>query len=122
MHEPDDLSDEQREALHTALIVLTKDLARSIEASRQGSKPVKLDQSSIGRLTRMDAIQGQQMAKASLRNMELRLNLAEQAIKLIGQDRYGLCRRCEQPIGYLRLRARPETPFCLICQSEYENR
>ena len=92
MHEPEDLTQEQIQSLRQDLREQVQELVQTIDASRRGSKPVKLDPSSVGRLTRMDAIQGQHMAKANLRNLELRLRQTEQALKLMEQERYGMCR------------------------------
>ena len=35
---------------------------------------------------------------------------------------YGLCRRCDEPIAYRRLKARPESPYCIACQDEIERK
>ena len=40
----------------------------------------------------------------------------------IEKERYGLCRRCGDPIGYPRLKARPESPYCLDCQDEVDRK
>ncbi len=122
MEIPEDLTTDQLQALHASLLMARKDLTSLIEMSASGTKPVELDQSSVGRLSRMDAMQVQQMAKASRRNYELRLRQVEQALRLIERDEYGTCRSCEEPIGFPRLSARPESPFCLQCQGVAERR
>jgi DnaK suppressor protein len=38
------------------------------------------------------------------------------ALSTFDRGEYGLCRKCEEPIGYRRLSAKPEAPFCLECQ------
>jgi len=48
------------------------------------------------------------------------LVLVEAALQAIKMERYGECRRCEEPIGYSRLDVRPESPFCLDCQKQSE--
>ena len=122
MEEPEDLTAEQRAELRTDLVALRGSLTEAVAADEAASKPVTLDQSSVGRLSRMDAIQVQQMAKASLRSHQLRLEQVAQALRLIESGDYGVCRRCEEPIGFRRLKARPETPFCLRCQGASESR
>ena len=114
------LTPDQIRELESDLVVLREQLGELIAASEEGTRPVELDQSAVGRLSRMDAIQGQQIAKASRRNHQLRLEQVGQALRLIARDNYGYCRRCEEPIGYLRLKARPESPFCLRCQGARE--
>ncbi len=105
--------------LRQDLLTLQVELQQLLEGSVQSSKAVQLDQP-IGRLSRMDAMQQQQMAKANRQGHQQRLQLTESALKLIEQDRYGECRDCEEPVGYPRLKARPETPFCLSCQARFE--
>ena len=62
------------------------------------------------------------MTAANRRDHDLRLRQVLQALTAIEQNRYGLCRRCEHPIGYQRLQARPESPYCLDCQNEIDQR
>jgi DnaK suppressor protein len=52
----------------------------------------------------------------------LRRQLIAVALLAMDDDDYGYCRQCEEPIGHGRLRARPEAPFCLGCQSQRERR
>ncbi|MFC1610411.1 TraR/DksA family transcriptional regulator [Myxococcota bacterium] len=122
MEEPEDLTTQQLEELRADLVELRRSLTEAVVADEAASKPVILDQSSVGRLSRMDAMQVQQMAKASLRSHQLRLKQVGQALRLSETDEYGACRRCEEPIGFRRLKARPETPFCLRCQGASEIR
>lgn len=62
------------------------------------------------------------MARASLGALELRLRQVSAALSACESAEYGTCRKCEKPIGYRRLKARPETPFCLACQAQAEGR
>jgi len=117
----DELSDEQTAELQTRLTTLRDELKQSLEKSRDGSRPVSLDEP-IGRLTRMDAIQQQSMSAATRRQTDVRLRQVVQALGLVRRGEYGLCRRCEEPIGYARLSARPESPYCLTCQDEVDRR
>ena len=116
MIENEELSDEQIRELSGRLGELQTELEAALEESRKASKPVELDQQSVGRLSRMDAIQQQQMADAAKRNQELRLRRVQAALEAVDEGEYGFCRRCEEPIGYPRLRAQPESPFCISCQ------
>ena len=111
----DDLTDAQEEELLERLRRLQAELKELLAASSDAVKTVDLDQP-IGRLSRMDAIQQQHMSVANRRDHLLRLAQIDQALKLGDAGEYGLCRRCEEPIGYPRLSARPESPYCLACQ------
>lgn len=117
----DELTAEQVEELRAALLGLREELERLLDTTREGTRPVDLDEP-IGRLTRMDAIQQQSMSAANRREHDLRLRLVRQALDAMERERYGLCLKCEDPIGYPRLSARPESPFCLDCQDAIDRR
>ncbi|MCA9555745.1 MAG: TraR/DksA C4-type zinc finger protein [Myxococcales bacterium] len=46
---------------------------------------------------------------------EHRLALTRQALAAIEAGEYGTCKRCEELIGYERLKARPEAAYCANC-------
>ncbi|MCB9679732.1 MAG: TraR/DksA C4-type zinc finger protein [Alphaproteobacteria bacterium] len=81
---------------------------------------VELDQAAVGRISRVDALQQQQMADAQKRRNELRLKQVAVALQGFEDDEYGACKVCGEPIGYRRLKARPESPACVACMSELE--
>ncbi|MFO7577028.1 MAG: TraR/DksA C4-type zinc finger protein [Pelovirga sp.] len=114
-----ELSGAEQELLAEQILNLKKDLEQLLKTSAGSSQPVDLDQP-IGRLSRMDALQQQAMAQANRAGHQRRLVLVDAALQALRQGRYGICRSCEEPISYQRLRARPETPFCLACQSRKE--
>jgi DnaK suppressor protein len=68
----------------------------------------------------MDAIQQQKMSAANKASAERTLKQVAAALRAAAEDDYGFCKRCDEPIGYRRLKARPETPLCLGCQSAAE--
>ncbi len=117
----DDLTEEQTAELTTRLSTLRDELTASLERTRESTRPVSLDEP-IGRLTRMDAMQQQNMSAALRRQTDLRLQQVAQALGLARRGEYGLCRRCEGSIGYPRLSARPESPFCLACQDAIDRK
>lgn len=92
-----------------------------LDGSTDAAKPVDLDEP-IGRISRIDAIQQQQMARASREGMTLRSAQVRAALDRIADGTYGSCASCEENVGYPRLKARPETPFCIACQSGRERR
>jgi DnaK suppressor protein len=92
-----------------------EDLLSSLEGIKESAKPVDLNDP-IGRLSRMDAIQQQQMALNAKKQIEINLELLEQALQRLARDEYGVCLSCEENIEEKRLEARPEAPFCTKCQ------
>ena len=116
-----ELTPEQETELHAALVALQEELETYLSASKAGAAPVDLDQP-IGRVSRVDAIQQQKMAQAARARNELRLRQVVAALSLARDGEYGYCRHCDDPIGYGRLEARPESAFCVGCQTAFEKR
>lgn len=115
----DDWSEEQIEAIRGALLALRETLDRTRAETRQSASTVDLDQP-IGRLSRMDALQQQQMAQAAERRNSLRRRQVDGALQRLDSGDYGYCVACDEPIAIKRLEARPEAPLCLRCQSARE--
>lgn len=92
-----------------------RELERSLSGASEDAQPVSLD-APIGRLTRMDAMQQQHMASARKSRLKTELLQVGAALGRVRGGEYGDCRRCEEPIGFARLKARPEAVFCLVCQ------
>ncbi len=111
-----ELEDEEAQELGANLDALREELRSFIDASAEGSRPIALDEP-IGRLSRMDAMQQQGMAKAHRRAAEQRLQRVEAALRRIEAGEYGSCLRCEEPVGIKRLKVQPEAVLCIACQS-----
>src|SRR5210317_302641 len=116
-----ELTRRQLEELHRALLSLRRELQQLLADSTDGARPVSLDEP-IGRLSRMDAMQQQSMVQANRRTAQTRLTRIETALRRCANDDYGFCASCEEEIGYARLKAQPEAPFCIGCQSNKETR
>lgn len=115
----EELAPAQRSELYRLLLALQDELKVSLQQGSSSRQIVDLDQP-IGRLSRMDALQQQAMAKANSVGLEKRLQLVDSALRAFDSGTYGECRRCEEPIDYQRLKVHPETPFCLDCQKQIE--
>ena len=81
---------------------------------KEAGRPVSPD-NAIGRLSRMEAINDQNMVKANLRTAEMRLPRLEQALDAIEEETFGLCQQCEEPIPFGRLLLIPEAASCIHC-------
>lgn len=115
---PEELSESQEAELTERLRALKLELEAALGSGADAARVVELDQSSVGRLSRMDAMQQQAMSQASQRNLKARLAQCVAALEAIERGEYGLCRVCEEPIGYRRLSAYPEAPLCVACQRQ----
>lgn len=96
------------------------ELELQLQDSRQSTEPVTLDQQAVGRVSRMDAIQQQQMAVANREQSALLLKLITAALLRVKSGEYGYCQQCGEPVAFARLEAQPYTPNCLDCQSATE--
>ena len=85
-----------------------------------GAEPVEASGQTIGRLTRMDALQLRAMADLSRDQVRIRLRQIDAALLVMDGGRYGICRRCGRPMARERLEAMPEAPFCAPCQESFE--
>jgi len=103
------------------LLALRSDLESIAAAGAESAAVVELDQSKVGRLSRMDAMQAQAMAKASGQRREATLRRIAVALKRIDDGDYGHCRNCDEPINPKRLEFDPTATLCIDCASEAEN-
>lgn len=87
-----------------------------------GSETVALEQNKVGRLSRMDAMQQQEMHKASQSLIRKRLAQIEKALQAVASGDYGFCEACGDEISASRLQVRPESLMCVSCQEKVENR
>jgi DnaK suppressor protein len=92
------------------------------ELALSSTKPVELDQTTVGRLSRMEAIQAQAMAVATQNRRELQLQRIKAALKRIDEGEYGLCDDCEESINPRRLAFDPTVTLCLTCAQRLEAR
>ena len=116
-----ELSPQQLEQLQKSLATKKKDLEAQLVSVDLDTKPVTLDQQSVGRVSRIDAIQQQQMALANQQQSTELLRRIELALQRIDSGEYGSCLQCEEPIAVARLQAQPFASLCLDCQSAREN-
>jgi DnaK suppressor protein len=92
-----------------------EDLLASSRTSSQDRAPVSLDQQSVGRLARMDAMQIQAMAQASERRRQARIVSLRQALSRLASGEYGYCERCGNAIPADRLEVDATARFCVPC-------
>jgi len=76
---------------------------------------VELDQTRVGRISRMDAMQSQQMALESARRRLQQIQKIEGALQRIDSDEYGYCFLCGEAIALPRLDADPTSTRCVDC-------
>lgn len=78
---------------------------------------VTLDQQSVGRLSRMDALQNQAMAKAQQQRRDTQALRLTAALRRIQEDEFGYCDSCGEDIPLRRLELDPAAVQCVSCAS-----
>jgi len=117
---PVELTAAECDELRRDLQALAVELGDIIEGTRQAARPVELDQPAVGRVSRIDAIQQQKMLEANRNAQRSRIQLVRSALSRFDDGEYGDCPGCGECVGYARLKARPESVFCIDCQSSRE--
>jgi len=102
------------------LTALKRELEALSALSQDGRATVALDQQAVGRLSRMDAMQAQAMAKAAGQRREVSLRRITQALKRVDDGEFGACEKCDEPINPKRLDFDPTATLCIACASEAE--
>lgn len=90
-------------------------LSETAAVAGEAAQTVELDQSKVGRLSRMDALQQQAMSKEQNRRRTLQIKKIQAALQRMHQDEYGFCLDCGEAIKVQRLEIDPATPFCIAC-------
>tara|TARA_B100000902_G_scaffold247701_1_gene234384 strand:- start:64 stop:408 length:345 start_codon:yes stop_codon:yes gene_type:complete len=97
------------------LLKLQSTLEELESISKDAGKPVQLDQSMVGRLSRMDAMQGAEMAQEASRRRKRQLVRIPAALQRIESGDYGLCLTCDEEIALGRLKIDPTYTHCVKC-------
>ena len=103
------------DAIRDILLNLKQELEELSEISEEARATVTLDQQSVGRLSRMDALQGQAMAQASERQRRADIQRILAALQRLDEDEYGYCVECGDEIAEKRLAVDPAAAFCINC-------
>jgi len=109
------MNDKAIERFRKQLISLKSELQEMEEEHKQAGKTVVLDQTRVGRISRMDAMQAQQMALESARRRQHQILKVEGALRRIEAGEYGCCFVCGEEIIAQRLAADPTSTRCMAC-------
>ena len=94
-----------------------KNLTDLRRQSKEARAPVVLDQQAVGRLSRMDALQKQNMELATEQRRQQRLHIIDAALKRIDAGDFGFCVICDEAISPQRLAFDPAVACCVTCRN-----
>ena len=114
------LSEKELQNFQQLLKKLKMELQKAGETGEQAEAVVELDQTRVGRLSRMDAMQAQAMSLETGRRRRQYILEVEAAIKRIEAGDYGDCFECGEAINPKRLEANPRATLCISCEEAQE--
>ena len=94
---------------------MRKGVLRDSQITENERKPVALDQSMVGRLSRMDALQNQAMAIEAERRRSIEMQRIDAAMVRIKEGEFGYCIVCGGNIESKRIESDPTVTFCIVC-------
>ncbi len=107
---------DERQALKAKIIEMIAKYEHDVKETEKMTEPVK-PENSLGRISRMDAINNKSVMEASLRNKISKLNKLRLALQKIDDPGFGTCARCKKNIQSGRLMFMPESTKCVKCAS-----
>jgi len=108
----------QLDIFRQALISLRNEFEQLSKANKEAAGTVVLDQSTVGRLSRMDALQAQQMAQETARRRQIQLQKIDSALRRMDAREYGYCLVCDEEIAIARLEFDPASTRCINCMND----
>jgi DnaK suppressor protein len=109
------MDDAEIEVSRQQLLRLQSELRELVETLKHSGETVELDQARVGRLSRMDAMQAQQMALEAARRRQQQLAAIDGALGRLESGDYGYCFVCGKEIGRQRLAFDPTSTRCMDC-------
>jgi DnaK suppressor protein len=105
-----------KEALKTKIESLIQKTELDIKDMEGMTQPVK-PENSLGRISRMDAIQNKSVMELNLRNKKEKLSQLKLALSNLDSPNFGVCNTCKRPIQEARILFMPESTKCIHCAS-----
>ncbi|MEL7253073.1 MAG: TraR/DksA family transcriptional regulator [Pseudomonadota bacterium] len=109
------MNDTELASFRTLIETRLAELAAEDDLGQSGQATVTLDQQAVGRLSRMDALQSQAMAKATGARRQAERTRLLAALSRMEDGEYGFCEDCGEEIAPARLRLDPSAQLCVAC-------
>jgi len=108
------MNNEEKKKLVEKIKSLIESSESDIKELEENTKPIS-PENSIGRISRMDAINNKSVMEAALRSKRQKLGKLKVALTKIDSPEFGICAICKNPIQTARLLYMPESNKCIRC-------
>lgn len=108
------MTEEQKADLTAKINESIEQTKKEIERLESMVQPIS-PENSLGRISRMDAINNKGVAEVSMRSNKRKLGKLQAALIKIDEPGFGACIRCRRPIATARLMLMPESNTCVRC-------
>jgi len=108
------MNDQEKKDLKTKIVEKIAQTEIEIKELQELTKPIS-PENSIGRVSRMDAINNKSVAEAALRSSKQKLSKLNFALTKVDMPDFGICTYCKNPIRPARLMYLPESTRCVRC-------
>ena len=109
------MDQQQFDSFEKTLLALKEELRELSDINNEAGETVTLDQAKVGRLSRMDAMQAQQITKETARRRVIQLQKIDAALRRLDAGEYGYCLVCGEDIEIGRLQFDPASTRCVGC-------
>ncbi len=100
---------------------MRQEILEDDQTRQQQEGEVELDQTRVGRLSRMESLQSHAMSEATHQRREWELKQIAAALKRIDDGEYGECLSCGGEINPKRLEVDPSVSQCIACAEKEEH-
>ena len=108
------MTENERKEIKTLIEERLDNIVTEIEELLELTQPISLD-NSIGRLSRMDAINNKAINEMQLREKRSQKKKLERALDRVEKPEFGKCSKCGNEIALGRLKYMPYTTKCVNC-------
>ncbi|KAA3635175.1 MAG: TraR/DksA family transcriptional regulator [Bacteroidetes bacterium] len=108
------MTKEERAELKKRIEETIEKTEKELSYLEDATKPIT-PENSIGRVSRMDAINNKSVSEVALRSARKKLSNLKIALHNIDNPTFGICSNCKRPIAPARLMFMPQSTRCVRC-------
>ena len=108
------MTQEERNQLKEKITSAIQETEEKILKLEEATQPIS-PENSIGRVSRMDAINNKSVSEAALRTARKKLSNLRIALNKLDSPDFGICSRCGKAIQTARLMYMPQSTRCIHC-------